>query len=174
VLPGLQDAPDARVDDPINHEGETCGRFSLTHNTPSRAGSHSPRRLRGTVQCREPTTAGGTNTIKTDTLRQLVREGKLSKAVQLARMKYDAEERELPAMATPTRDHIARTVRDEFPVKAAANAVPTQEQLLRMHRRSMAIIWRATTQRSSRCSATASEPSQPDCGQRLSGTCWRA
>ncbi len=36
-------------------------------------------------------------------------------------MKYDAEERDLPA----TRDHIARTVRDKFPAMAAANAVPT-------------------------------------------------
>ena len=122
---------------------------------------------------REPTTAGGTNTIKTDTLRQLVREGKLSKAVQLARMKYDAEERGLPAMAKPTRDHIARTVRDKFPAMAAANAIPTHEQLPRMHWRSMRSTGAPTTQRSWGRSAPASEPSQPDCGQRLSETCWR-
>jgi hypothetical protein len=42
----------------------------------------------------------GANTIKVDTLRHLVREGKLSKAVQLARTKYDAEVRHLPTLAS--------------------------------------------------------------------------
>ncbi len=43
---------------------------------------------------REPS-QGGTNTIKVETLRHLVKESKPSKAIQLARTKYSAEVRKL-------------------------------------------------------------------------------
>jgi hypothetical protein len=56
-------------------------------------------------------------------------------------MQYDAEERDLPAVARPTRDHLARTVQDKFLANAAANAIPTHAQLPRMHWRSMAVGW---------------------------------
>ena len=72
----------------------------------------------------------GTNTIKVETLKHLVREGKLSKAVQLARTKYDSEVRNLPSLARPTKEQIERTVRDKFPgPRAGADAIPTHADL---------------------------------------------
>ena len=73
---------------------------------------------------------GGASTIKPETLRHLVREGKLSKAIQLARAKYDAEVRGLATTARPTKAQIERTVREKFPEpRAGADAIPTHEQL---------------------------------------------
>ena len=57
---------------------------------------------------------GGRNTVKEETLKHLVREGKLSKAMGLARMKHDAEERGLNTTARPTKAQIERTVADKF------------------------------------------------------------
>ncbi len=78
----------------------------------------------------------GANTIKVDTLRHLVREDKLSKAVQLARTKYDAEVRHLPTLARPTKEQIeprgsSGQYRDKFPEpRAGSDAIPTHADLL--------------------------------------------
>ena len=72
---------------------------------------------------------GGASTINLETLRHLVREGKLSKAIQLARTKYDAEVRHLPTTARPTKEQIERTVRGEPQAAAADAIIPTHEDL---------------------------------------------
>ena len=84
----------------------------------------------------------GANTIKVDTLRHLVREGKLSKAVQLARTKYDAEVRHLPTLARPTKEQIEQTVRDKFPEpRAGSDAIPTHTDLPPQDWRTGEIDW---------------------------------
>ena len=73
---------------------------------------------------------GDTGTIKVETLRQLVREYKLSKAMSLARTKYDAEVRHLPTTARPTKAQIERTVADKFPDPPEdAEAIPSHADL---------------------------------------------
>ena len=73
---------------------------------------------------------GDANAIKVETLRQLVREYKLSKAMSLARTKHDAEARGLPTMARPTKTQIERTVAEKFPDPPTdVEAIPTHADL---------------------------------------------
>ena len=73
---------------------------------------------------------GDASTVKVETLRQLVREFKLSKAMSLARTKHDAEERGLPTMARPPKAQIERTVAEKFPdLPTNVEAIPTHADL---------------------------------------------
>jgi hypothetical protein len=82
------------------------------------------------AHAREPSHSGA-STVKVETPWHLVKEGKLFKAIQRARTKYDAEVRGLPTTARPMKEQIELTVRDEFPdePQAGADAILTPEQL---------------------------------------------
>jgi hypothetical protein len=89
---------------------------------------------------------GGRNTVKEETLKHLVREGKLSKAMGLARMKHDAEERGLNTTARPTKAQIERTVADKFPGPPEdAEAIPTHAELPVQNWRTGEVNWGAGT-----------------------------
>ena len=77
-----------------------------------------------------PPSDGGANTIDEETLWHLVQDGKLSKAVGLARMKYDAEVRRLPTTARPSKQQIIETVAAKFPGPPAEGvAIPSHADL---------------------------------------------
>jgi hypothetical protein len=89
---------------------------------------------------------GGRNTVKEETLKHLVREGKLSKAMGLARMKHDAEERGLNTTARPTKAQIERTVADKFPGPPEdAEAIPMHAELPVQDWRTGEVDWGAGT-----------------------------
>jgi hypothetical protein len=72
----------------------------------------------------------GVATPSEETLKHLIREGTLSKAMGLARMKHDAEERGLSTTARPTKAQIERTAADKFPGPPEdAEAIPMHAEL---------------------------------------------